>query len=287
MNFEVIILFMFIIIFVVFLLYVYSCTFKLPNNSPLKYLKKKNKDKGKEERIVICIGDSITLGKVSSNYVNMLSKRFENKNFKFINAGVNNEYTYNVLQRLDDIIACNPIIITLLIGTNDAESQVMSPEMQKFNMKMMKLPQKPDEKWFYENLTAIISILKQKTTAKIALLSIPPIGEDSKKKCYEIAVRFSKIIKKLSQEFEISYLNLFEIIDAFLKKNPINPKFSYDKGSFLMIKGVATHYLTGRSWDKISKSIGHLLHSDFVHLNDKGGKMVANLIENFILESKF
>lgn len=49
------------------------------------------------------IGDSITHGRIGTNFVDILSRKFNN--YEFVNAGVNGHLAWNVNQRLDEIIA--------------------------------------------------------------------------------------------------------------------------------------------------------------------------------------
>ena len=51
-----------------------------------------------------------------------------------------------------------------------------------------------------------------------------------------------------------------------------------------MIKGIFSHLLLGTSFDKIAANNGFLIVTDFLHLNSRGAKMAADLIENWILK---
>ena len=50
-------------------------------------------------RLVACLGDSITQGQVSANYVKLLERRWESNGVRFVNAGVNGDLAHNVAQR--------------------------------------------------------------------------------------------------------------------------------------------------------------------------------------------
>ena len=68
--------------------------------------------------VVVCCGDSITHGHIGYDWVSALRKQDNSK--VYINAGINADLTWNLNQRIDDIIKHNPDYITILIGTNDA-----------------------------------------------------------------------------------------------------------------------------------------------------------------------
>ena len=44
--------------------------------------------------------------------------KFKLHDFSIVNAGINGDLAWNLLERLDDVIDCNPNHITILIGTN-------------------------------------------------------------------------------------------------------------------------------------------------------------------------
>lgn len=69
-----------------------------PYNTPKKYL-----TKNKTKPVVMMIGDSITHGRIGTNFVDILYRKFNN--YEFVNAGVNGHLAWNVNQRLDEIIA--------------------------------------------------------------------------------------------------------------------------------------------------------------------------------------
>ena len=126
---------------------------------------------------VVCIGDSLTHGRTSSNYVALLQKRFRPKGYRFVNAGLNGELAYNVRQRLEAVIACRPSWITLMVGTNDVYAALSTANAHE-TMEQMDLPERPTREAFRRYLTEICLQLRNATAAPLALLSLPPLGED-------------------------------------------------------------------------------------------------------------
>ena len=109
-NHIIIILGVFTLLF--WLLYGFRSLGELPLNNPKTYLKNKRGD-GKE--IVVLIGDSLTHGNVQPSWVNSMRKKM-GEDFEFINAGINGETTNDVLNRINEILACDPNIATLLLS---------------------------------------------------------------------------------------------------------------------------------------------------------------------------
>lgn len=148
-----------------------------PDNCPARFLKNRA-SLGGDAKVVVCIGDSITHGTASCNYVDILTKRLGKLGFHFVNAGINSELSHNVLQRVDEVVGCNPDFITLLIGTNDSNKSLTDVATRKA-IRQMRLPQHPSAEWYRSNLFEICRALKAGTRAKIGLLSLPVITEDT------------------------------------------------------------------------------------------------------------
>ena len=110
---------------------------------------------GRAPIVVVCLGDSITHGTISSNYVESLASRFDAEKYDFVNAGINGDLAYNALERLDEVIECKPDVVTILIGTNDANALTNQGNLRRY-MKEQHLPKVPDEQWYRDNLTRII-----------------------------------------------------------------------------------------------------------------------------------
>lgn len=269
-----------VVVFLLFAVYVNHVARRLPSNNPEEFLRAHSPSDNRA--VIVCIGDSITHGAVSSNYVELLENRLPKDRYALVNAGINGEFAYNVVQRLDAIVKTKPAYVTVLIGTNDAAATLSEEDMKQM-MKEMKLPRPPDAAWYRENLSRICARLKKESNAKIALLSLPVIGEDPVHQGFAKSREYSAIIKEIAAKEGLAYLPLNETMIAHLEKNPSSPRYGYEKNMYVMYKSIIMHCGFGRSWDEVSASNGFTLLSDFLHLSDRGAAMTARLIEGFIL----
>ena len=184
---------------------------------------------------------------------------------------------------MDTIVDCNPNYITILIGTNDANSTLSEKNSARY-IKNMSLPEKPDKDSFKKNYLYLIKELKKQTNAKIVLLSIPPIGEDKNHISFERSKEYSEIIQNISIDQNVDYIPLHEKIDEYL--GPDNhPKKSYDEGyRWVMVKGFFLHFLFGYNFDRIASKNGFVILTDFLHLNSSGAKLIAGLIQKWLIK---
>ncbi|MFW5861507.1 MAG: SGNH/GDSL hydrolase family protein [Spirochaetota bacterium] len=257
--------------------YIYNDAQRLPLNNPTYYVDHRNPDDTR--KVVVCAGDSITHGSVSVNYVDMLQKRLGDK-YIFVNAGINGELAWNLDQRVNQVIACNPDYVTILIGTNDANAS-MNEKSSKRYIKDMGLPRKPDKQWYRDNLEKLVDKLKKETDARIALLSLPPIGEEPGNDAYERATEYSREVKTVARAIGVTYLPLHEKMTARIVTTA--PRVSYNGTTEpAMYKALARHYLLGKSFDEIAEINGLIYLTDLLHLNSRGAGEVADLIEGFL-----
>ncbi|MEX0778136.1 MAG: GDSL-type esterase/lipase family protein [Balneolales bacterium] len=233
----------------------------------------------KARKKVICVGDSITQGTRSFDYVRHLSDK--NSGVTFINAGYSNDLAWNVLQRLDPVISLQPDFITLLIGSFEVDA-ILTKKNNKRYVKTNGLPQPPSPDWFKENLELILQKLLVETTAKLALISPPLVGEDLNEDSNYWTAEYSAIIKTVAHEYGVAYLPLNERERELLHSLNHSSRCSYKKGRRLYRKAAFNRYVLGKSWDNISKKNGFLLTPDLLHKNSKGGKIIVHLIEKFV-----
>jgi lysophospholipase L1-like esterase len=96
---------------------------------------------------------------------------------------------------------------------------------------------------------------------------------------------YGAIIRDVARTEQVSYLGLFEAMAAYLAEHT-NAAPLYSRGDFerAMYTGIARHFLLGASFGDISRKNGFLLETDYLHLNETGARMVADLIEGFVLK---
>ena len=253
---------------------------KRPRNNPKHY----QKETSSKQKIVVCLGDSHTQGTMAHNFVNDLTQALSDKGYSFINAGVNGDLVYNVLSRVNEVISCHPDYVIILIGTNDILARLSKSNEIHFEVKKH-LPQQPTEEWFIENLRQLITVLKQKTSAKIAILSLPLISEDTDSPAFKAAINYSHDIFEVASEMNVTYLplnekqlNYFQTHRPKQDKPVVRTPFAYFLPSF-------KHYILRKSWEEISEEAGLSLTIDTVHQNKIAAEMIEQLIIDFLENS--
>jgi lysophospholipase L1-like esterase len=259
---------------------------RLPRNNPKQYLQQPLSQSLSPKQKLVTVGDSLTHGTVSVNYVDLLSERLNREQIRvdIINAGVNGDHTFHVLNRTPEIIRCRPDFITILIGTNDVVSSInLNNKYVFFSRK--KLPQPPTLASFTSNLQSLVSELKSETHAKIAVLSLPPIGEDLNQLVTQASIGFSRAIQNIAKQQHVDYLPLQEAMLEYLNQYPAQPRYEYEKRHTVFVISLLRRLL-GHTDQQICEKLGFRLHIDFLHLNKKGADMIVDLIEEFYLQNQ-
>ncbi len=269
-------------------LFVYMVILR-PQNQPAQPIAPKQfqRDRIKlGEKVVVIFGDSIIQGTISFNFVTLLQERLGPQGYHFINAGINGDLAYDLLQRIDEVVACQPDFIFILVGANDAHASSTPQKAQEY-IKRNNLPQTPTLAWFRKNLTAVIARLQTASEAHIALLSIGPYGENLSSPENKKWQPFSTAIKTIATEKEVAYLPLHETMREFLGNK--GPKIDYapNDGQIDRMIGralVLQRPLLRKSYNQISQENGFDLLSDGLHFNATAGKMVADLITTWLCD---
>jgi len=237
--------------------------------------------------VVACLGSSSTAGQGQAyGWIDELSRRPQNARFVFKNLGRGGDFAYDALQRVPAVAATSPDRIFVLIGANDVLAMVF-PNVQRFLAGFMKRhAQAPSFEWFEENLAATVAQLRAHTRARIALSSLGPIGESpdstdpNQHRLNELVARFSTTIKQIAAHNGTDYIPFYERLSAEIAASPGKPLTAF---RFLPIYGDTFRYFVLRKTsDEIGAANGWKFHVDGVHLNRRGGMILAGLVQDFL-----
>ena len=225
--------------------------------------------------LVVCAGDSITQGSASANYVDLLKQRWTPRGFAFVNAGVNGNLAWNVLRRLDEIMACRPDVVTLLIGTNDVNA-TFNDTWRATYRKEQSLPRDPDLGWYRENVGSILDRISRESSARVIVLEIPMLGEDLGSLMNHRVDDYNNVLRTLAAEHGAPCLPLHDRLASLLPTDSAAPAYRGDR--MFIARSILGHLALRRSWNEVSRRNGLTLLTDHIHLNDRAAAVVADLI---------
>lgn len=232
-----------------------------PSNDPSSYLRQPAPE---DARCVVCAGDSLTHASFSGDYVSALRERLGGRGYTFVNAGVNGDTTAHLLSRLDAIIACRPIAVTILIGTNDCRGGPIETARA--------------------NLSEILARLTRETQARIAVLSIPPLGEDLGSSANQRVAAFNAQVRELAATHGVGYLPLHETLCTSIERAALPPSALEFNAALVLSVGLR-RYLLGRGWDDIAHENGLAVLTDQLHTSERAAALIADLIATWLDQS--
>jgi lysophospholipase L1-like esterase len=220
--------------------------------------------------IVVSAGDSLTRATFSSDYLSTLRKRLKGQHYEFVNAGHNGDASENLLKRIDkDVLARDPDFITILIGANDARKDTALRRALEA---------------YRRNIEEIVLKIRNKTNAAVALISLAPLGENPNSEKNKTVEQYNAVLKDIAAKHNLGYLPLFEkLIPIIFDKRPADTSAFKLSLASALIKSAFQKYILRRDWNAISASNGYSILTDGIHINDKAGGILADLIREWLI----
>lgn len=231
---------------------------------------------------VSCLGDSLTRAQFSADYLEPLRRRHRPGGVRVERFGVNGDFAYNLLQRLDEVLATPADVITVLIGTNDARASVAGYPVEQA-VKRKRLGRRPSAGWFRDCLEAVVQRLRTETDATVGLLSLPVLGQDLAGAAAQASGAYSRTIAEVAAAHDLPYLPLHERQVEEIRRGgaPPIPYRELTPASFI---GTALQRsVLRRSLDAIARRRGLLLTTDHIHQNSRGANLIAEVIDSGLL----
>jgi lysophospholipase L1-like esterase len=248
------------------------------------------------QKQVLMVGDSLTEGLVSADIAAILRKKFPG--VRFNNAGVGGNTTYGLLKQLSDKKVLNPhrppdVIISMIGGCNALSST--NESFRSFSSILYPVP--PEWKQapftlesFLGSYKACLDIFKKNApNARILILSIPPAGEDTDSDLNQLFRNYNDALRELLQTNfpDIIFAPLNDVLTTTLRehyqqegqKPPPPVQLKMMDIVLNSDKALLYRYLLNRPMQEISDANGLYLTHDGGHFNERGGAIVAGVME--------
>ncbi len=255
-----------------------------PDASPRRFVTEQQRRPG--HTVVACVGASLVHGRVGASFVDVLAARLSSARFQFVNAGRNGDLAYNAKTRLDGVIACEPDIVVVLVGTNDVLASLDAHHGRAYRL-AKKLPTTPTLGFYRENLTAIVDTLTRRTRARVVLCTLPPLDEGRDAGLVERVGQYNAVVREVAARTGAAFIPVHESVEAWLAQTPAGAAASFRVAVPRMLYATVAHYVLGRSWDAIAASHGYALFIDGIHAGERCASLLADPIERFLRTDPF
>ena len=233
--------------------------------------------------VVACLGDSITHGHIGDAWVPRLSRKLADREVHLLNEGINGNVAWQLAQRLDPVIACNPDIAVVLIGTNDVMGSFDEGD-GKVYQRDGKLPEVPSRAFYQRELRGLLERLQ--AVPRRAICTLPPLGEDPASAINQLVATFNEDIRELAVELGFEVLPLNEKLTELISARSSPPDRDYLPGKdrlTAIFSALVGRYWLRRSWDDIGARRGLVMTPDYIHLGERAGAILEGLVEEFIV----
>ena len=244
---------------------------KLPSNNPSSFIAKSVKNMGSKKTkipLLACVGDSLTHGRASANFVQFVETSFnkgKNKKLEVVNAGRNSICTLPLLKlMIPEVIECHPEYVCILIGTNDIKG-VYNAEWGDKSVDLWNLPDELSFDTYEINLGKILDEFLHKTKANIGVCTLPPMGENLKCKANDFVEKANLIIKKVVKTHErskrVTIIDISQKLKSEIttKKIDLFSSHSVDDFQSAMKSMSILRVIFRFSWNKLGSRVGNIV----------------------------
>lgn len=222
--------------------------------------------------MVLCIGDSLTLGMVGYSYI-----PFANSKYQFINKGVNGDSLYGGVKRLKGYLKKDRYkgvdTIVLALGTNDILLPHLGRQSLCWNMQYQMRNLIRKFSFHVQDFTKLYcSIVKEMSALgyKLVLVGLPYIQLPG----YPLGYirEYNHRIARIAAQYGAEYIDMYALQEPLLGKRRT---YSWGKSNFGRITDGTYMALFPMEKDRLSKRRGLDLTVDGVHYNSKSAKLLA------------
>lgn len=245
---------------------------KRPTNAPTQEFIANMKP---SDECIVFAGDSNTHGNMGYNWTNDVLTSFTK-----INAGVNGDLSHNLLNRLEEITACKPKYLCILIGTNDVNAALSPKSRRRYEANgKVKAGQIVDIESFEKNLHEIVGGVQN---ANLCILSLPLMGENLNSEVNKLADDYSQIIKNVAEVHQISFIDIRNEMKDYIRMNQKVKPPAFEKYYFTMVKSIYLHFYFGFSFNRLSQMNHMLLSHDQLHQNSISGEIISRKVSTWL-----
>jgi lysophospholipase L1-like esterase len=236
---------------------------------------------------VACLGSSTTAAKGTYKWIDELAARPQNARFRFANFGVGGDLSCHLAARLDPVIGLAPERAIVLIGTNDVLATVF-PNFRRFTRAWKRINAEPSPANFRDNLELITRRLRDESPATIALGSLAPIGEAlqstdaTQARINDLVAAYNDVVADVASRGGFYYIPFYErFCDQLADSSAAKPFTRFSFAAFYR-DYLFREMILRRSFDEIAQTNGWQFHIDGIHLNTRGGSILAEVVQQFL-----
>lgn len=236
---------------------------------------------------IVFFGDSLTEGVEGVSYLGVLVARAASdprlRGVELVHAGIGGDTAEHLLARVErDVVARQPDAVLVQIGTNDCTTLLMRrrlptlPNLRTryyfFRRKGVRGAVTPER--YAAALRAIVTTLRARTNARIALCTPPTIGEAPGSRTWRTLDRYAATVRTVAAECATDLLDLRVAFARALEGLPPAPATG--------LQGIANERraraVRAQGIEAQAQARGLRLTYDSLHFTARGAELMAGII---------
>ena len=147
------------------------------------------------------------------------------------------------------------------------------------------LPHLPSIDWYKKELESMIQCIKSHSNAKIAISTLPWIGERASDDIISVVKEYNNIIKNIASKYDLILIDFFSHLSKFRGNNSASHPYETTQWRTLrVLRAKILHNVFSQNWNQIGKKYGLKALCDHIHLNEDAGMILENEIREFLDE---
>jgi lysophospholipase L1-like esterase len=232
-------------------------------------------------RTLVCLGDSITAGQVSADWVSELRRRL-GPHWEIVNAGTDGATSGDLLKRLREVNDLRPNFVIVQVGSNDALGASFPWWIR--SLAQRRFPPR-ETAWADEleaNVCQVVAGL-QCPPRSVAVVSPPPFGERLDTPANEDVRRACAALLRSAEQTGATYLPFGELLASRIAQGHSHVALTLNVR--WMLRTFYRVAVRREPPDRLSQRYGYRLLADGLHLNSVAGSLLANLVYDFVTGS--
>lgn len=221
-------------------------------------------------QVFACLGDSLTRGQASANYLHLLEKL--KPGVDFLNYGVDGELVADAQLRAEELLKSQPDGIIIMLGTNDVR--------HTFSKAKAKRQSQIDASanTFRANMEKLIGYFQENSKAKLVVVGIPFLDESFKSGVEVLVAEFNEILRETCLCHKLTFVDVHAPMLSDFKNSKFHPPKVFKDVKATVYRALVLKKVFRLSWNQISDLQKSYFHTDFAHLNDRAAKIIATQI---------
>jgi lysophospholipase L1-like esterase len=158
----------------------------------------------------------------------------------------------------------------------------LDPALARRYRRLKGLSSAPTLEGYRDGLRKVLSALRAQTNARVALCTLPPLGEELDGAVNAHVRAHNDVIREVAADSHASLLDVYAALAEELARRASVRRTPWRKDAWRLVRAMVQRHVLGRSFAAIAASNGHTLSSDGIHLTEEAAELAGAVIAPFL-----